>query len=94
MKIEKVKKVTVEQRTIDSVECDVCRKKIHGKYWELLTGHNDWGNDSRDSMEYFDLCSEKCVHVKLQEYFKDCTTRTTQYFEMEQQVFEEKTDEP
>jgi hypothetical protein len=51
-----------------------------GDYWTLTTGHHDWGYDSVDSIEIFDLCSRDCIQKKLDEYLKDCSG--TDYFEL------------
>ena len=52
--------------------CDVCGKEIENKksYWQITT-HEDWGNDSIDSYEYFDACSENCMRNKFEEYLKN-----------------------
>lgn len=63
------------------ITCDVCGKVIMkknekrivfsiGDYWTLTTGHHDWGNDSCDSIEFFDLCSRECLTSKFDEYVK------------------------
>lgn len=84
--IKEVREVTeVKEKVIGFVKtCDVCGKVIydtredvpmlgaHGQHWwELTTGHCDWGNDSIDSIEDFDLCSPDCLRHKLEEYIKD-----------------------
>ena len=50
-----VKTHTVTERVLvkSTMYCDVCNSVInsHEGYWELTTGHNDWGNDSVDSIE-------------------------------------------
>lgn len=53
--------------------CDVCGNEIasNDSYWELTTHHNDWGNDSIESYEYFDVCSQNCMRKKFEEYLKD-----------------------
>lgn len=59
--------------------CDVCGKLILkknedkityciGKHWGLTIGHHDWGNDSRDSVEHYDICSAECLEKELQKY--------------------------
>ena len=71
--------------------CDVCGKLIEkrtenkiiyciGSYWELCTGHHDWGNDSIDSIEYFDLCSKECIQKKFDSYLENCCG--SEYFEL------------
>lgn len=63
--------------------CDVCKKEITvNSYWELTTHHNDWGNDSIESYEYFDVCSKDCMRKKFEEYLKDSDTGyNTMFFE-------------
>ena len=74
----------------EKVICDVCGKTIadrnnrDAEYWTLTTGHNDWGNDSCDSYEDFDLCSKDCVKEKLNKYFDDCERSHTQEFALRQ----------
>lgn len=62
-------KVCVEEHRV----CDICGKEmmLKGRHWELTTGHNDWGNDSIDSIERFDVCSEECLRKKFDEYVKE-----------------------
>lgn len=65
--------------------CDVCKKKIYekryndqrilsGKYertqfYKVSTGHNDWGNDSVDSIENYTICSPECLDSIMKEYY-------------------------
>ena len=67
--------------------CDVCKRNINTNkgYWELTTGHHDWGNDSVDSIEHFDICSEICLRKKFDEYIKESGEDdwNTMYFEVE-----------
>jgi hypothetical protein len=79
---------TITQRVCvkSTVHCDVCDCAIddNNGYWELTTGHHDWGNDSVESIKHFDLCSESCLRKKFDEYVKesgedDCNTM---YFEV------------
>ena len=61
--------IVTEQVLIKSTRyCDVCGNKIDDdmNYWDLQTGHNDWGNDSVDSIENFDICSERCLKEKFE----------------------------
>ena len=39
-------------------------------YFTLTTGHYDWGNDSCDSVEQEDICSEDCVKTALIRYLR------------------------
>ena len=87
MDIKETKEVTVKQEVVVAKKCDVCGKEIHGKHWLLTTSHNDWGNDSCESIKYEDLCSEDCVQEKLKEYFLKCKDSDTQEFSLEQDVF-------
>ena len=83
-KIIEKEKVTVEREIIKGIECDVCKRKIVGKYWKLSTHHYDWGNDSIESYEDFDLCSPECISVMLNKYYERCKRSDTQAFELEQ----------
>lgn len=48
--------------------CDVCKKEITGHFWEITTGHYDWGNDSVDSVENKDCCSIECLGEEFGHY--------------------------
>ena len=72
--------VTVDEKMI----CDECGKEIKAGYWSLRTGHNDWGNDSIESVEHFDLCSPDCAREKFEEYIKESdSVLNSMYFELE-----------
>jgi hypothetical protein len=66
--------------------CDICNKEIPSKkgYWRLTTQHHDWGNDSVESIEIFDICSKKCMDKKYDEYMKKSneTEYNTREFEV------------
>lgn len=57
--------VTNLVRRLTFVQCDKCKRKIvasdHNEkdtmYIKVHTWHNDWGNDSVDSHEYYDFCN-------------------------------------
>lgn len=74
-------------QTLTGVECDVCHKIIPAsrysdatRYYEVTTGHRDWGNDSWESMETKDVCLN-CIAG----YVSDCliTASNTGYIELE-----------
>ena len=75
MEIPKYETKLVEQKVEvgKDIICDVCKSKITRSYWHLLTQHSDWGRDSIDSLESFDLCSHKCLNEKFLEYLKKST---------------------
>lgn len=87
MEITELKEVLKREHVVVGYQCDVCHNKIHDDYWHLRTGHTDWGNDSVESVRSFDLCSKDCVLAKLLDYFKDCNSSNTQYFELEQEIY-------
>ena len=78
-------KVLVESERVIGRKCDVCGKVIFPveqkkscfsfcgastEFYLITTGHNDWGNDSCDSIEYKDACSKECAQKIIDEYFK------------------------
>jgi len=77
------KKIVAIQHCIVGKKCDVCGKEIppttiphmSGEpvydYYEVTTHHNDWGNDSVDSYEYFDVCSPDCAYKLWGKYIHD-----------------------
>ncbi len=87
MKEYKVTEKITEIKSIVGIKCDICKKEISGKYWNLTTYHNDWGNDSVDSYSHYDLCSRECINKALDNYIEDCEDSITQCFELEQDFF-------
>lgn len=79
--------VTEEVCVGETTYCDICNKEINTNkgYWELTTGHHDWGNDSCESIEHFDVCSEICLMNKFSEYLNESgkDDYNTMYFEVE-----------
>ena len=77
------RKVTREvEETVSSIGiCDVCGKEFNYKprydkvkiavYYQITTGHHDWGNDSCDSIEHTDACSDECLSRFTQGWLKD-----------------------
>ena len=88
--IEKVTEtVTREINKVTHLKCDICGKVFTGPYWIIHEHHDDWGNDSVDSYETYDVCSSFCVRKKFEEYMIACGNSNTQYLSLEQDVFEE-----
>lgn len=75
-------KKTVEVTVCEEGEltCDNCHKKIDvlntdGTFYNVVSGHHDWGNDSPDSVREHDACCDECLIeiVKWwQNYWNDC----------------------
>lgn len=74
--------------------CDFCGKeftyyKLCGNevanYYHITTGHHDWGNDSCESRQEFDACSDECLSRASSDWIKDPDVRAshTAYFEVE-----------
>jgi len=50
-------------------------------YYHIVTGHHDWGNDSVDSIEIYDVCVG-CAKKMYEEYIEDSFNKiNTLYFE-------------
>lgn len=78
----KIKEVTHKEEVVIGTICDECKKEILNEqdfqdrfrkrmshYFEVSTHHNDWGNDSVDSYQHYDVCSEECLFKFLKKYF-------------------------
>lgn len=75
---KKIKYVTAKE--ITGVRCDICGKVIlagkhpYGeekyKYYNVMTGHADWGNDSCESVEHRDICPD-CLVRFVDDYFEN-----------------------
>lgn len=87
MKEYKITEKITEIKSIAGIKCDICKKEISGKYWNLTTYHNDWGNDSVDSYSHSDLCSRECINKALDKYIEDCEDSITHCFELEQDFY-------
>lgn len=61
--------VLVEEKLI----CDICEHEIKRRrgYWHVTTHHSDWGNDSCESYEEFDVCSVDCLKDKFNDYCEE-----------------------
>lgn len=80
IKIKKVQEVEVVDKAL--VTCDVCKKQFadlqndeNVHYYSVLIGHDDWGNDSFESREYLDICSNACLCKE----FNDFVNKTGRY---------------
>lgn|GEM_PF-1945056 len=76
-KYEKQEVTIVKKRCI-ATYCDACGKEISmperycgWHYYHVRTGYNDWGNDSAESIEYYDFCSYDCLKPHQDKYFED-----------------------
>jgi hypothetical protein len=99
-KVELKKRVT-RLETIpygNCIICDCCRKVIYDSsnkddvcskdisYWEVKTGHHDYGNDSVIDNENFDICSPECLHKVLGQYTRNIEGHSTYYIKIKQKV--------
>lgn len=83
------KKVTVDKRVCTKLKCDMCGKDIpwHEKFYHTTMWHSDWGNDSVDSVEEFDLCSDECLYEFLGENWKELKeAHKTAYIDIKSEV--------
>ena len=93
-------KVIEQRDAHETCTCNICKKIIYKRscanspelpknleqtsYWEVTTGHNDWGNDSGDSIEHFDICSPECLNKIMTKYIKRSNSNfNTEYIEIE-----------
>lgn len=63
--IKEIKEVTTTKEVIVGFKCDACGIESTGPYmpedWHhFKTGHGGWGNDSFESIIYFDVCTPNC----------------------------------
>lgn len=77
-----------KQSRLTAVMCDKCDKKIlalngdhdDNRYFRVTTGHHDWGNDSCESIEHFDICPT-CIDTFVTEYLANASG--TDYIDIE-----------
>ena len=63
MKTYKEVERIINDEVLESVTCDICNARI-GKgvlYFDITTGHYEWGNDSCESIESFQACCSECL---------------------------------
>lgn len=78
----KTEKVLVSEK----MYCDVCGKEIkkNKPFYRVETGHYDWGNDSCDSRQHYDICGPECLSKVFAEYVKRSDDQfNTEYIEIE-----------
>ena len=88
LKPEKEEVVYRVRQKVEAVECDICKRrieptlyrKLESQYFEVITGHNDWGNDSCESRQHFDICPA-CIGDFITKYAKEA--RGSEYIEVE-----------
>ena len=84
-------------RKVEYIRCDKCNKKIlpsknrekKNNYIHIQTWHNDWGNDSIDSLKRNDYCKD-CAKQVVAEYIS--TSNGTEELELKNKyLFESET---
>lgn len=72
MKKYEEKEIVKIDRVLTKVVCDTCKKEIEANkfYYQVTTGHNDWGNDSLESIENKDICSDECLTEEFKKYIE------------------------
>ncbi len=78
MYITEKKKVTKYLERIIKTKCDVCKREIpnfepckreKSRFFRVITGHHDWGNDSCDSIKEYEICPD-CIQDFVEKYIK------------------------
>lgn len=85
----KAKIKEIQERDLEYMRCDKCNKKInfYNDYYWITTGHGDWGNDSVDSIEHYDICKD-CVNDFIIDYMNSnrMQNSNTAYIEVESEI--------
>ena len=96
MKKEHKKTVVKEEVVCATVYCDFCKKRLYTTvhdsrvssdlvdYFDIVTGHNDWGNDSVDSVEH-KTCCKNCLNEAFVGYLNETLkndVRNTKYIDI------------
>lgn len=77
-------KIVNKEKTKETCTCDICGRQIYKRslvdseevpnnhfsvpFYDVTSGHADWGNDSGDSVEDYDICSPECLSILLDAY--------------------------
>lgn len=72
MKIYEEKSIVETKRVLTKITCDICKKEIQLRqnYYNVTTSHNDWGNDSHESIKYKEICSDECLKKEFDIYLQ------------------------
>lgn len=73
--MEIFKEVEIKSEKLSIIKCDCCKTKLdceeYPEGWhKISTYHEEWGNDSVDSWEYYDVCSPECYEKQFIECVK------------------------
>jgi hypothetical protein len=72
MRYYEEKEIKKVEKTLSRVTCDQCDKEISKQiFYIVTTGHHDWGNDSIDSIDNKDICSNECLQKEIDEYMSN-----------------------
>ena len=68
-------------------ECDVCNRPIVNgqEYYNVVTGHNGWANDSSDSRKHHHICSENCLAAYVKSY-NETESEDSRYMEIDHET--------
>lgn len=87
-------KKTVEVTVCEEGEltCDNCHKKIditntEGTFYNVVSGHHDWGNDSSDSIEELDACCDECLTALVNKWLEKWKGYPTAYINISRKSF-------
>lgn len=73
--MRKTRSEQVPRKVVYETVCDYCKKAAPGEdpdgWHHFSTGHSDWGNDSPESWEHWDVCSGACYMEILDRAVKD-----------------------
>lgn len=72
--------------------CDNCGKhfditKQTGTYYSVFSGHNDWGNDSSDSIDELDACCDECLTALVNKWLEKWKDYPTAYINIRRERF-------
>jgi ribosomal protein S26 len=74
--------VSIKTEVLVKTTCDMCGCEVpERKGYDVTTGHNDWHNDSHESVEDKNVCSDYCLTLIFEGYLKN--SYTTKYIEIE-----------
>lgn len=99
---ESVEVITLKRYITRGIRCDWCEKVIEApsslvdqmddkfKYYTVTTGHYDWGYESIESVQHFDICPD-CILEFVKNYLlRDASPRSEKIeIETEHLYFEE-----
>ena len=81
--IKHEKHVVEEDHVVNAIrKCDICGKEITNPYFEIVSSHYEWMNDSLESFKTHDCCCGNCLRRAIDMYIVAVDTCPSMEFDI------------